>query len=971
MANTGRSSGQGSKRPNEDADEINRPSTKPRTQPPEFIFIEDRYDELVHHELDEDTATYLRDNSMAMPATIPEWILVAVADTCDRLDSQLQKYPGAHQAMLEHGTALEDLLKGAYEKKDYKEVRNLLVLQQDKSLYQDVSHGTDDKGQQKQAVKQAWTVTYNGKAHHLLYETVRTMTKEMGKRVYANSLAIVQSSGTGKSRTVHEHSKLIFTIPFNLRSDRDQKGFAYPFPDRKIRDHLCQNAPKELQAARLHFMEFLHNLFSVVFDEVKALEPEFKVARTYGEVAKMWSAHLEKGRDELYQKVLDMKYDRDEKAFKVFKESKEKRDKEQAKSNPDPAKTDGRTADSAAHLFVAEQTKDKISALISIISKFAKVNDPSDARVVIYFDEAHDLTNIIVPDKTGSVSRTLYHAFCSTANGILDTPVFFLFLSTHSSLSKFAPPQWMYPSARVYDGEDTIQPPFTELPFDCSQDGPVIRPGEKALRDVATIKFMSAFGRPMFFSLLKSGEPEMEWSIINLARSKLIGRNKPDSAEMTDDAKLAVLAVRVLLNFNTSRSKTQARLVKLVQSHMAIAFSIPQHRETIRTGYPSEPILAEAAARQMRILRSRGGSDSPSQLLKNFLETGVIDKGERGELVARLIFTLAYDDAAEAYERDTSENLNKPVDESSKYPFYSKGVPLEYFIKALFGDNHAERILESHPDNVADGKTFREVFDDAWVRFTHFQRAGDSSVVSTEAAWAAAARAMAFQCSSGQAVIDMVIPVILRREGKLGEDIMTAILVQDKDRFKAGTRASVEIDAETIKFFPEQSSEGPKEDKRPYITIVMELGVLPFYQTQAKYEAPPAEKRPPVSQSSLATGHEITRKVRSTKTAKEAHPRYAIFVNGCSPSVYKVVDNEDVYAALLSSRHTLQEHPRQTPDALSAVRRLKPFWIKGPECFDWTDDPKLSGVIPVEEPVAEGVTTGEDQLELGSAFEEG
>ncbi|KAH8109129.1 hypothetical protein DFH11DRAFT_1515959, partial [Phellopilus nigrolimitatus] len=813
------------------------------------------------------------------------------------------------------------------------------------------------------AVKQAWTVTYNGKAHRLLYETVRTMTKEMGKQVYANSLAIVQSSGTGKSRTVHEHSKLIFTIPFNLRSDRGPEGrFAYPFPDRKIRDHLCQNAPKELQAARLHFMEFLHNLFSVVFDEVKALEPEFKVARTYGEVAKMWSAHLEKGRDELYQKVVDMKYDV-------------------------RAKTDGRTADSAAHLFLAEQTINKISALISIISKFAKVNDPSDARVVIYFDEAHDLTNIIVPDKTGSVSCTLYHAFCSTANGILDTPVFFLFLSTHSSLTKFAPPQWMYPSARVYDGEDTIQPPFTELPFDCSQDGPVIRPGEKALRDVATIKFMSAFGRPMyapFFSLLKSGEPEMEWSIINLARSKLIGRNKPDSAEMTDDAKLAVLAVRVLLNFNTSRSKTQARIVKLVQSHMAIAFSIPQHCETIRTGYPSEPILAEAAARQMRILRSRGGSNSPSRLLQKFLDTGVIDKGERGELVARLIFTLAYDDAAEAYERDTSENLNKPVDESSKYPFYSRGVPLKYFIRALFGDEHAEHIFKSHPDNVKNGQTFEEAFDKAWVRFTHFQRAGDSSVISTEAAWAAAARAMAFQCSSGQALLNMFIPIILW-DAELREEIMSGILIQIKDRVRAGTKASVEIDERAIHFFPAQS--GPNEDGRPYITIVMELGVQPYYQTQAKYEAKSAptevaRPRTPTRASSagerstvnevegtpsnLRTSHMGKRSDRNTdkgkNIAKVVHPRYAIFVNGCSPSVYNVVDDKDVYATLLSSRHILQEHPRQTKDALSAVRRLKPFWIKGPEYFGWTDEPKLSGVVPVEEPVAEGVTTGDDKF---------
>ena len=34
---------------------------------------------------------------------------------------------------------------------------------------------------------------------------------------YANSVAIIQSSGTGKSWMVHEQANLVFMIPFNLR----------------------------------------------------------------------------------------------------------------------------------------------------------------------------------------------------------------------------------------------------------------------------------------------------------------------------------------------------------------------------------------------------------------------------------------------------------------------------------------------------------------------------------------------------------------------------------------------------------------------------------------------------------------------------------------------------------------------------------------------------------------------------------
>lgn len=41
----------------------------------------------------------------------------------------------------------------------------------------------------------------------------------------ANCVALIQSSGTGKSRMVHELAKLVFTIPFNLRDpDEHDRG---------------------------------------------------------------------------------------------------------------------------------------------------------------------------------------------------------------------------------------------------------------------------------------------------------------------------------------------------------------------------------------------------------------------------------------------------------------------------------------------------------------------------------------------------------------------------------------------------------------------------------------------------------------------------------------------------------------------------------------------------------------------------
>ena len=44
---------------------------------------------------------------------------------------------------------------------------------------------------------------------------------------YANFLPIVQSSGMGKSRTVDELARRVFTLPFNLRPPADKTGMLW------------------------------------------------------------------------------------------------------------------------------------------------------------------------------------------------------------------------------------------------------------------------------------------------------------------------------------------------------------------------------------------------------------------------------------------------------------------------------------------------------------------------------------------------------------------------------------------------------------------------------------------------------------------------------------------------------------------------------------------------------------------------
>src|SRR5258708_30992891 len=107
-----------------------------------------------------------------------------------------------------------------------------------------------------------------------------------------------------------------------------------------------------------------------------------------------------------------------------------------------------------------------------------------------------------------------------------------------------------------------------------------------------------------FWSLLRGAglkKSELETSILALARAKLVASRVIDSAYSTisSAAKLAVLDVQLSLDFEPRRQKVQIEEASFVESHMRIAYSIPNHREHLRSGYPSEPLLAQAAAPQL------------------------------------------------------------------------------------------------------------------------------------------------------------------------------------------------------------------------------------------------------------------------------------------------------------------------------------------------------------------------------------
>ncbi|KAF9443671.1 hypothetical protein P691DRAFT_787662 [Macrolepiota fuliginosa MF-IS2] len=125
----------------------------------------------------------------------------------------------------------------------------------------------------------------------------------------------------------------------------------------------------------------------------------------------------------------------------------------------------------------------------------------------------------------------------------------------------------------------------------------------------------------------------------------------------------------------------------------------------------------------------------------------------------------------------------------------------------------------------------------------------------------------------------------------------------------------------------------------PYITFILELGVAP---TESPFYVP----EPPTEQQCLPR-----------------HPRYSIFVYGCSPDSYQVVKpvEMDAYGGLLQNDDLIGDHPRQDEDSLAAVRGQKPFFA-GAEAFHWLQNGVLNSEEMTGEESGEGPKIYKDEV---------
>ncbi|CAE6474493.1 unnamed protein product [Rhizoctonia solani] len=734
-------------------------------------------------------------------------------------------------------------------------------------------------------LKQAFEAIYQGDLPSLFKRALDIYSQSIPglvamMRAYNRSISIIQSSGMGKSRLVDETSKLIFTIPINLREELGEGQVAYPPADDNLRAYFAYTENKSDEVLRARHLIFL----AALFDIVASWAEKFKEGRTAAEQAQEWAECLKKDqsvkrvgpkRKQLYDSVINKATTRWEAISTTHEKMEVAREidttsKTNATSKTDTAlkpdatltetlttamETDTLTKSGANAMDfdtppvertttpIQNQTaKTKIEVDIHVLtdpdileglerelgqswlrlrSSLVSESEKSGGNMcMVYFDEAHGLTK--PPSNFGRLCRmSSYHNLGKVLATLCHAPVFFVFLSTNSNLQQFAPSLSDHPSIRVSEGS-TIFPPFTELPFDVFVEQafePLTKDGGRiSLDEVCTVDIMSHFGRPMWHAhhsmwlnqnkLSDPKEPLPSGKavdhIFTFALDK-IGAHGADEKVAASD--LAAIGIRVGINFESSTRSSRLMEAKQVESHMRVVYAIPEHREYMRTGTPSEPILAEAAARYIENER-KGIKKAGPEILAKSCEAGFIARGERGELCGRLLLTIAHD---LAIQDPTNANLLKPI--------YHQPIPVLDFLCALFAQDHHHIVLDATPmnfegslDDIDRPHTLREAFKHAYVSFSHFELAEDSDVLRASDLWYSLMRGCAIQAKEGQASIDAVIPIHMGRTTNLiTTNTTSAINVQFKNR------------KDVRKCTIDRSITVPDE-AQPVISIVFELG---------------------------------------------------------------------------------------------------------------------------------------------------
>lgn len=367
-------------------------------------------------------------------------------------------------------------------------------------------------------------------------------------------------------------------------------------------------------------------------------------------------------------------------------------------------------------------------------------------------------------------------------------------------------------------------------------------------------------------------------------------------------AVLAALSVRLLLDFDIRRAEARELETEMIAGHMRVAYVV-RHKagDFSRSGTPSEPLLAEAAARFMNAYSNNGDT---ADTVARAVRDGLVHPGRHHALAARILLTFARD--AAIIKQLGGADLQDAV--------FSTAVPVIDFLEMLFAERWHQPILSASSDaRDSEGSIpLQQAFAGAFVRFTHFVKCGGGDAPDVFMALAAVARGMAFQLTSAGEAYDIAIPVVMKDE-KLTEELMTYILIRLTD---GRHTISTTLEPTAVDDIFSQS-----RNKHPYIYIVMQLG---------ENEGDDLSDLDADAVSEEARDH----------VPHPDHPSYRLTVAGCSSDIFAALRDDSVAREFSGLMKVTSLDPEPNDDdplqSHHLIQRL--VWERGPGSYDWTTD---------------------------------
>jgi hypothetical protein len=191
--------------------------------------------------------------------------------------------------------------------------------------------------------------------------------------------------------------------------------------------------------------------------------------------------------------------------------------------------------------------------------------------------------------------------------------------------------------------------------------------------------------------------------MVELALNKLIGKDVPG-----DRRALVVLAQRFGLDVCFGHRDAVRFVSSTVASHMRVIVTTTEDCIWSYTSYPSEPILSCAAAISMH--ETNNSLRDTLYILQAKVDNGMIDVGQCGELVSRLIWLLAKDFYVMRHlgtRTFTGSGNNVEV-------VHCRMIPVVAFIEFVFGGDFWKKVENKAGDDAKDA------FQDAYINFSHW-----------------------------------------------------------------------------------------------------------------------------------------------------------------------------------------------------------------------------------------------------------